>query len=128
MRFTRDVSAPLGVSDTLSSTRIKLLVALSIPATEEFVDVATNVSFAPEFPEQLREVVSSSIYDGVHNGIALAALPIPSGGVEVSISKLSLETVSIDTFNEHEALMISKEIGKIIMSVVSDLRRQSEPV
>jgi hypothetical protein len=71
----------------LPPREIELTVRLEIPDGEG-VDVSIRPEFKPSLPPVWEDILLQRLYQGVHVGLANVGDPIPSGGINVEVTRL----------------------------------------
>lgn len=92
MKAKQRTSADYQLSESAPSFHIDTIVELEVPG-EGDSDVTTYLEFSTKYPSQLREQLRDGIYRGVHEGIAMAGMPLEPSGMTVRIARLRLSPV-----------------------------------
>lgn len=89
MKAEQRASSVYRLGDSVPSFHIETTIELEVPG-EGDSDVTTYLAYPSKYPARLQEQLKEAIYRGVHEGIAMAELPLSPGGMTVRIARLRL--------------------------------------
>lgn len=89
MKAEQRASSVYRLGDSVPSFHIETTIELEVPG-ESDSDVTTYLVYPSRYPPELHEQLRDGIYRGVHEGIAMAELPLSPSGMTVRIARLRL--------------------------------------
>lgn len=104
----------------LPGLEVQIALRLEIPG-DSGASVAINLPFEISIPWEARDLLNQYLYDGVHGGLALVDLPLPDGGILVTVSALGLTPPLNESTSEQDLHRIGKLLQRQIMHSVAML-------
>lgn len=105
---------------SLPDREIRLTIRMEISA-QESADVSTTLLFEPYLPERWQDMLHRHLYNGVHDGLAGSAAPIPQGGIAVEISGLNIHPHLESNSPKKDALWLGDVIQALTAEMVTTM-------
>lgn len=113
-------------SDMYPEFDVRMTIRMSVPGDPD-ADITTGLLFKPEFPDHQQEILHRRLYDGVYEGLADVALPLPSAHLVVDIVELQI-VPALDTLESAEHLQhLGDILGGLTREIVANLWRGIAP-